>query len=121
MPANFERAMLKVNPKDNWPGYEDRAALFDEILQLRPDRWRPAERLFRHLNFLDHTLYRQRDNNLVLLSQPYQYDESEVHEFLNKIESRLVRWDINKEWSFYYPKQSYLIYIEVAHTGKLRR
>ena len=120
IPADFQ-AMLEAGEFDTTTkNYPERRTAFEKIFRLTPDRRNPSYKLFSEAPFNDHTDYYQHDGNLVLVTQPYlRHSEAQIADWLfHKVGSRLIRWSISKEWSFYYPTRSTLVYVEAEFKGK---
>lgn len=119
IPNDFYAMLEGAEHEPHWGGYLKRIEAFDKLFRLTPDRHNSSRKLFDDAPFNDHTLFRQHDGNLVLVTQPYpRHTEAEVAQWLTSIEPRLVRWGVSQEWSFYLPGKSMLIYVEATFQGK---
>lgn len=93
---------------------------FASAFGLGPDRLRLSYRFFtRHENstfntgdrFFDHKSFFQRNGNLVIVSQPYGFDEAKLTKWVNELGGKLT---VAKEWGFYFPGKAPLFFIEFS-------
>ena len=97
---------------------------FEKAFNLLPDRRKLAFNLYyRFINtefgpkekLFDHDDYYQRDENLVIVSQPYGLDEVKLTRWTKQFGASFT---IANEWGYYYPGNAKLFFVEFSPKAK---
>lgn len=113
--------------------FEERVALketlrneFTKAFELSQDRLRVSERFFNRFinsNFrpktpiFDHKDFFRRNENFVIVSQPYGIDEFELSRWTQESNASFV---IANEWGYYYPGKAKLFFVEFTPQAKAK-
>ena len=97
---------------------------FETAFNFSPDKRKLSQNLFYRFintefspreNLFDHTDYYQRDQNLIVVSQPYEIKKDELTRWTKEVGVSFV---IADEWGYHYPGHAKLFFIEFSPEAK---
>jgi hypothetical protein len=97
---------------------------FQKAFNLSPDRLKLAYKLYTRLQSsdygselprFDHLNFFRRGENLVIVSQPYDLDETKLSAWCKEVGAS---YQIANEWGFYYPGHALLFIVEFDPQAK---